>query len=322
MAVKAKSAAARAMVMVDSSAIYEPVIFERGNPSQPGKPVPRRFLTVLAGRSAEPFGSGSGRLDLAKAITAPGNPLTARVIANRIWMHHFGTPLVENPNDFGLRTPAPTHPDLLDYLASELIRNGWRLKPLHRLIMTSAAYQRASKLPGDGTFSGQFQRDPENQWLWRGNRRRLDLEAMRDTLLSVSGQLDLAMFGRPASIDDASNFRRTVYSLVERQSAPEVFRTFDFPSPDASVAKRNQTTVPQQALFGLNSDFVRQAAAELAKKLEREPKDDRIIQLYHKLFRRDPSDVELEFGLEYLEHSSWRKYTHVLLMTNEFMFVD
>ncbi len=264
LATKSPGAAGRAMVMVDSETIVQPVVFRRGDPTMRGEPVPRRFLEVISPEERKAFGSGSGRLDLAHAITDPHNPLTARVFVNRVWMHHFGQPLVENPSDFGIRTEAPLHLDLLDYLASELIRNGWRLKPLHRLIMTSAAYQRSSRIPRDEGFAKQHTADPTNRFLWRFNRRRLDLEAMRDTLLFVSGQLDAKMYGRPVSIDDANNRRRTVYCLVERQSVPDVVRNFDFASPDASVGQRNVTTVPQQALFAMNSEFVAGVATEVA----------------------------------------------------------
>ena len=192
MAVKAADAPPRAMVLFDAEELYDPRIFVRGNPSQPGEPVPRQFLRVLAGPTARPFrtwqraarpGAGDHRAD---------NPLTSRVIVNRVWMHHFGEPLVSTPSDFGTRSTPPSHPELLDYLAARLQRERWSLKALHRLIMLSSTYQQASF---DRPECRQV--DPENRLLWRFHRRRLDLEAMRDTLLFVSGRLDRKMGGRP-----------------------------------------------------------------------------------------------------------------------------
>ncbi|MEM7014941.1 MAG: DUF1549 and DUF1553 domain-containing protein, partial [Verrucomicrobiota bacterium] len=244
-ATQSNSLAGRAMSLVDSPEIVEPVIFNRGNPSEPGNSVERRFLSILDNKKT--FRRGSGRLELANAIVDPENPLTARVIVNRIWMHHFGKPLVETPSDFGIRTTQPSHPELLDYLASELIDNGWRLKPIHKLIMSSQTYQRSSLIPDSEPFKNQQLQDPENRLLWKGNRRRLDLESMRDTILAMSGQLDARMFGRPLPINSSSNNRRTIYALVERQNSPEIFRVFDFANPDVSCAQRNHTTVPQQA---------------------------------------------------------------------------
>jgi hypothetical protein len=236
-------------------------------------------------------------------------------------MHHFGEPLVENADDFGLRTPRPAHPDLLDFLASELLQNGWRLKPLHKLIMTSAAWQRSSFVAGEERFAGQLREDPQNRLLWHANRRRLDLETMRDTLLAVSEQLDSTLFGRPAPITDAANNRRTIYSIVERQTVPDVVRNFDFASPDSSVARRNVTTVPQQALFVMNSDFVARAAKALAEQTGGEAAE-RITDLYLRVFGRQPTAEELDGGLKYVGEASWPEYAQILLMTNEFMFVD
>ena len=322
LAVKSPHAAARAMIVRDSEEHYQPVIFRRGDPTQPGAAVPRRFLAAISAKPRMPFPNGGGRLDLAKAITAKDNPLTARVLANRVWLHHFGEPLVDNPSDFGLRTNPPAHPALLDFLASELIQNGWRLKPLHRLIMTSAAWQRTSKIPDSARLAAQHRQDPTNRWFWRANRRRLDLESMRDTLLSVSGQLEVSMFGRPASIDDPANRRRTVYALVERQNVPSIVRNFDFASPDASAARRNVTTVPQQALFALNSEFATRAAKKLAGRIEKDSDTDKIEQLHQIVFGRQPTEAESRLGLEFIDGTSLQQYAQVLLMTNELMFVD
>jgi hypothetical protein len=334
MTAKAQNAAPRAMVLVDAEEPSEPRVFLRGNPAQPGETVPRQFLRILAGANRRPFAHGSGRLDLAQAITAPENPLTSRVIANRVWMHHFGEPLVSTPSDFGARSTPPTHPELLDYLAARLQREGWSLKALHRLIMLSSTYQQASF---DRPASRQS--DPENRLLWRYPRRRLDLEAMRDTLLFVSGRLDATMGGRPVDVaNDPRNARRTVYGLVDRQSLPAVFRAFDFASPDQSAERRPRTTVPQQALFSMNSPFVIEQAKALAARPEvtgQATGVGRIAALYRLALARSPAPAELQAASRFLaspdpassqalrsQLSRWQQLAQVLLMTNELLFVD
>jgi hypothetical protein len=315
------------MVMTDAQELYVPVIFRRGDPTQPGDPVPRQFLKVLSPEMRQPFTQGSGRLELAREITRADNPLTARVWVNRVWMHHFGEPLVENPSDFGLRTERPLQAELLDFLAAELIRNDWKIKPLHQLIMTSRAWQRSSHVITDdaqktAVWMAQQNQDPTNRLLWRANRRRLDMESLRDSILAISGQLDLTMYGRPLAVDDANNRRRTIYGLVERQSIPNIVRSFDVASADASVARRTMTTVPQQALFAMNSAFMTQAAAALAARTDAGDPKDRITQLHQLVFGRIPAEDEMTTAAEFVATSSWEQYAQVLLMTNELMFVD
>ncbi len=320
-AVKHRAAAARAMVVMDAEELCDPVIFQRGDPSQRGAPVPRQFLQVLAPHRT-PFSRGGGRLELAQAIAARDNPLTARVWVNRVWMHHFGEPLVENPGDFGLRTPRPVHHELLDYLADYFMRNGWRTKPLHELIMTSQAYQRASRLPASPHMARQLEADPANAFYWRANRRRLDLEQMRDTMLEISGRLDLEMFGRPPLITDADNCRRTVYAFVERQNIPTVVQTFDFANADTSTSRRVTTTVPQQALFALNSPFMLEAAGGLARRVESLETLERIQALYALVYGRAALPEEVELAREFVAAGSWEQFAQVLLMSNELMFID
>jgi hypothetical protein len=336
MVVKAASTAApRAMVLNDTSEPYEPRVFVRGNPSQPGERVPRRFLRILAGDGAAPFSHGSGRLDLARAITARDNPLTSRVIVNRIWMHHFGEPLVSTPSDFGTRSNPPTHPELLDDLAARLMQDGWSLKRVHRLIMQSRTYQQASRDRPDCR-----EIDPENRLLWRFNRRRLDLEAMRDTLLFVSGRLDATLSGRPVDVvSDPKSTRRTVYGLVDRQSLPAVFRAFDFGSPDLSAERRPRTTVPQQALFSMNAPLVIEQAKALASLAEPAPThhaEEHIAALYRLVLARPPDAQEVDSARRFLVDQSpysergkghsqlgrMQQLAQVLLMTNELVFVD
>lgn len=322
--VKHPDAAARAMVVTDSEVLCDPVIFQRGDPTMRGTPVPRQFLKVLSPDQRTPFTRGSGRLELAGAIASPDNPLTARVWVNRVWMHHFGQPLVETPSDFGLQAERPEHLELLDFLADFLVRHGWRTKPLHERILTSRTYQRASRIPSTPEMSSQLVEDPSNTLLWHGNRRRLDLEQMRDTLLQVSGQLDTRMFGRPRTITDPQNHRRTVYAFVERQNIPDMVSTFDFANADTSTARRTITTVPQQALFAMNSTFMMTAASELAKRV-RECEcecDEPIAELYQRAYGRPPSTDEIATSRQFLEANSEEALAQVLLMSNELMFVD
>src|SRR5439155_21163512 len=242
----------RAMVVVDSQKPMEPRVLIRGNPARPGNVVPRQFLLVVAGDARQPFAEGSGRLELARAIASPDNPLTRRVIVNRLWMHHFGEPLVLSPSDFGIRCEPPSHPELLDALASDLLDGGWSLKVLHREMVCSATYRQASLDRADCRSV-----DPENRLLWRMNRRRLEFEAARDTLLALADRLDATMYGRAAELTK-SPFprRRGVYGFIDRQDLPNLYRVFDLASPDSSSPRRPRTTVPQQALFFMNSPFV------------------------------------------------------------------
>jgi hypothetical protein len=320
--IKHKDAAPRAMVVHDAEVLCDPVIFQRGDPSARGTPVPRRFLQILSPAERTPFAQGGGRLDLANAIASPTNSLTARVWVNRVWMHHFGEPLVDNPSDFGLQAKRPVQLDLLDFLADYFIQNGWRTKPLHELILTSRTYQRASVVPETEAMANQRRLDPTNSLLWRANRRRLDLEQMRDTLLAITGELDESMFGRPSDIADEANRRRTIYAFVERQNIPAIVQTFDFANADTSTARRSMTTVPQQALFSLNSAFMLARADALAKRVAEVESSQRIPRLYRLALGREPSSLEREQCDRFVEASSLEQLAQVLLMTNELMFVD
>ena len=289
----------RAMALKDKGTPVEPVVFIRGNAGNPGSKVPRQFLEVLSKGQRQPFKQGSGRLEFAREIASTNNPLTARVMANRVWTYHFGSPLVRTPSDFGLRSEPPTNPDLLDYLASQFMANGWSLKKLHRLMMLSSAYQQTSD---DNAANAAI--DPANDSYWRMNRRRLDFEAMRDTLLATSGKLDKSMGGHSVDIN-AEPFptRRSVYAFVERQNLPGIFRTFDFASPDATSPQRFYTTVPQQALFLMNSPFaVQQAQATLKRPEIQNAKTDveKITALYRIAFERKPERDEIALGKQFI----------------------
>ena len=371
-----------AVVLEDRPTQRNPRVFIRGNPVNKGEEVPRQFLELLAGEKRKPFTHGSGRLDLANAIASKDNPLTARVMVNRIWLHHFDAGLVRTPSDFGTRCEPPTHPELLDWLACRFMADGWSIKKLHRLIMLSAVYQQSSdvaqasslhvaKLPTSSSTrqdaaepanrmhalemrsgktlaltpalspgeKGSIRRpaefssfvaadvrrrtarvestdqpvrllasaatvDPENRLLWHFNRERLDFESMRDSLLAVSGELDMNAGGKPVELfKKPSALRRTVYGFIDRQFLPGVFRVFDFANPDMHNPQRLDTTVPQQALFFMNSPFVVERARALTSRSEvaalRKPKQ-RIQDLYRLVFQRPPTARQVELGREFL----------------------
>jgi mono/diheme cytochrome c family protein len=325
----------RGMVMVDAASPMQPHVFLRGNPATQGDRVPRQFLGFLAGDSRKPFAKGSGRLELAQAIASKDNPLTARVLVNRVWMHHFGHGLVRTPSDFGLRSEPPSHPELLDYLAARFMQGGWSIKKLHRLIMLSSTYQMSST--GDAKL---VERDPDNVLLSHQNRRRMDFEALRDSLLAVSGQLDPTLGGQAVDLS-AQPFsrRRTVYGFIDRQNLPGMYRVFDFASPDTHSPQRFTTTVPQQALYLMNNPFVIEQARKLIARAEvQEPKRDeeRINVLYRLLFGRAATAGEVALGKRFLALRSeekpeakpatplspWERYAQVLLVSNAFVFVD
>ncbi|MBI85697.1 MAG: hypothetical protein CMJ81_21085, partial [Planctomycetaceae bacterium] len=297
---KGKETVPRAMVLVDSKTRHEPRVFHRGNAGQPRESVPRKFLSVLSGVTDKPFQQGSGRYELARAIVSPQNPLTGRVIVNRIWMHHFGAPLVSTPSDFGVRSEMPLHRKLLDHLVARLVAEGWSVKKLHRRILLSTTFRQTSIHRSDG-----YRVDPENQMLWRQNLRRLQFEGIRDSLLSVAGTLDGKVGGVPdRMLQRPFPSRRTVYGFVNRSELPILFSTFDFPSPDATSGNRPETIVPQQTLYMMNNHFVVQCAGDLWKRAATKAEQtgrDVIRQLYRILFARDPRPEELRAARGFLQ---------------------
>ena len=288
----------RAMVMVDAEKPTNPHVFVRGNPGRPGKEVPRQFFQVLQAEP-KPFQKGSGRLELAEAIVSPQNPLTPRVMVNRLWQHHFGQGLVRTPSDFGVRGELPTHPELLDALAISFLDHRWSLKQLHREMMSTAAYQQSS---ADRPECREI--DPDNHLLGKMNRRRLEFEPYRDSLLAVAGQFDDRMTGRTVDLFKAPYaHRRAVYGFIDRQDLPGTFRVFDFASPDVSTAQRAETTIPQQLLFGMNSPFVIEQAHALVQSLATMPEnaaEQKIQQIYHQVYARSASPEELTSLMQFL----------------------
>ena len=292
-------APARAMVLVDKPDPGDARILIRGNPGRPGDPVPRRFLSILAGPNAPPFRDGSGRLELARAIVDPANPLTARVFVNRVWAWRFGTGLVDTPSDFGMRSEPPSHPELLDFLAASFIESGWSLKTLHRAMMLTETYQRAPVHPDPKACEAA---DPDNRLLWRFPRRRLLFEEMRDALLAVAGRLDDTIGGKPVSIvSQPFSTRRTLYGFIDRQNLEGIYRTFDLPDPNISAARRFVTTVPQQALALMNGPFLIEQARYLAGTLDpNAPVEDRIRYLSRCVLGREPTPRELDLAVAFV----------------------
>ncbi len=360
--IRGPGAPPRAMVLLDGES-YDPRVFVRGNPNRLGDAVPRQFLSALERDNRQPFRHGSGRLELARAIVDPKNPLTARVMVNRAWQHHFGAGLVRTPGDFGMRSDPPTHPELLDWLAAEFMNGGarreestrgqgdkgtrgtkgeltslpispvpplpkssstWSLKRLHRLILSSRVYQQSSQPPGG------LDADPDNRGLSHANRRRLDFEATRDALLFVTGRLDDRLGGPSVSmLDGGFQPRRTLYAFLDRLDPPGLLSVFDFPSPAATSASRDTTTVSPQALFLMNGPFTATAAGLVTQRPDVTRESDtlpRLRQLTRILFAREPKGTEEGLATEFLgaqpAPAAWQQFVHALLLTNEFVFVD
>lgn len=346
------AAPAHAMLLVDRKHPVDPVVFRRGNPLQPGKPTPRQFLQCLSSPDRQPFQQGSGRFELARAIIDPLNPLTARVIVNRIWQSHFGRGLVDSASDFGTRASPPSHPELLDWLATRLIQEKWSLKKLHRRIVLSAAYQRDAHGPSNrNDLARAWQIDPDNRLLWRKSPHRLSFEETRDALFQASNSLRLELGGKPADLFEHQFVRRTLYGKVDRQFLPDTFRIFDFANPDLHIPARKETSVPQQGLFFLNDRIVIDRATALADfvaSLTADPAE-RISMMYSQIYQRPPTPEETADALQLVQSaqaeaaqldvsqpevasapananrpllSAWAQLAQVLLSTNEFVFVD
>ena len=293
----------------------------RGDPYDLGEVVPRRFLSIF-GDSAR-VQQGSGRLALAEEIASAENPLAARVIVNRVWHHHFGHGLVRSVSNFGQVGDRPSHPELLEYLVGRFIDSGWSVKQLHREILLSATYQLSSK-----HSEHNFRTDPENRWLWRANRRRLDVEALRDSMLFVTTELDLRE-GGPSFKWEQDPRRRTLYGMVSRYRLQRLLSLFDFPDPGASADMREVTSTPLQRLFFLNSELITDRSRGLIARLEKEAGEDpeaRIHRAYWLLFGRSPRTEELQLARTFLAETNdqqpWRQLAQVLLSSNEFVFVD
>jgi hypothetical protein len=273
----------------------------RGNPSNLGDVVPRGFLSVLSKDSRLSFTKGSGRLELADQILR--QPLAARVIVNRIWKWHFGSGIVDTPSNFGFNGERPIHPELLEYLADFFMKNGMSIKKLHREIMLSSVYQLSNEFN-----QKNYDKDSGNRLYWRANRRRMDVEQIRDSLLAASGALENKM-GGPSEALTPQSTRRTLYGKVSRYKLDEFLQLFDFPSPNISAEQRYTTNVPLQRLFFMNSDFVQQQAELLARKIETEPTlEARIQKAYRLVFGRTATPEEIKLGLDYVRNEPLKEY--------------
>ncbi|HEU0123139.1 MAG TPA: DUF1549 and DUF1553 domain-containing protein [Bryobacteraceae bacterium] len=314
-------------------------VFIRGNHANPGKPVAKRFPVVLAGENQPAVRSVSGRLELGQWLGEVSNPLPARVAVNRIWQWHFGEGLVRTPDNFGLRGEAPTHPELLDYLATRFVAQGWSMKQMHKLIMTSSAYRFAST-----TSKEAWEKDPANRLWSRFSRRRLSAEEMRDSWLAINGKLDLRMgsFLDPVAgtRTDArrgrtkmdEHFRRTVYLPVDRNGLATPMVLFDFVDSTTATGQRGETYIAPQALYLMNNDFFQQQAAAFAKRLRDTPDltdAQRIEQGILRAWGRPASEEETKQFLEFLtkypngnQEAAWNTVGRLLLESNTFFYVD
>ncbi len=328
-------------------------VFIRGNWANPGEDAPKQFLRIIAGEQQTPVTKGSGRLELAQWLTRPDHPLTPRVMVNRLWQWHFGEGLVRTPSNFGKLGEMPTHPELLDYLALQFVKQGWSIKAMHRLIMLSSTYQMSSE-----TSSKAGERDPDNRLLSHMNRRRLDAEEIRDGMLALTGQLDLTVggtlqsgFGTDGenssgrlSVNPDTSVRRTVYLPIRRSNLPSLFNLFDFGDATTPGEGRARTNVSPQALYMMNGESVAKRSREMARNLlEGSTTDDQRMTLaYQQTLGRTPTSEELRESLGYVENyrskslaaaqtsgavttpslDAWQSFCRVLLSSNEFIYVD
>ena len=341
-----------AYAVVDGSKIEDCQVHLKGDPSRLGSQVPRRFPLVLGGQTLPPDEKGSGRLELADWIASPVNPLTARVMVNRVWHYHFGRGLVPTPNDFGKQGQPPSHPELLDWLALRFLESGWSVKAMHRLVLESRTYRLASEgfrvqgseeksLNPEPRTLNPLTIDPANTLLWHFPRRRLDAESIRDTLLAVGGNLDRTRGeAHPFPPQPEWDFtqhkpfkavydtnRRSIYLMTQRISRHPFLAIFDGPDTGASTANRITSTTPLQALFLLNDPLVHEQASRLAARLrEAKPSDaERIDLAYELLFARLPTAEERTLGEQHLSKLGdigWESYVRALLRTNEFVYLN
>ena len=320
-------------------------VFVRGDYNAEGEPAPKVFPAIIAGFDQMPATKGSGRLALAEWIASPANPLTARVMVNRIWQKHFGEGIVRTPSNFGKLGTPPTHPQLLDWLAATFVEDGWSVKNMHRRIMLSNAYRMSSQVSAAAAKA-----DPANQWLSHFNRRRLDVEELRDGMLAIDNSIDFTMGGTlqsgfgtdrensndRLSVDPTTSRRRMVYLPLRRANLPTLLNLFDFGDAVTSLGKRPVTNVAPQALFMMNSEFVASRAGNLADQLlavEGWSDTDRVRHAYISVLTREPDTGELDGAISYVggfasrfgdatARDRWQSYCRILLASNDFIYVD
>lgn len=328
-------APARAMRVIDRPKPVEPVVYIRGDSGSPGDAVPRRFLKIIDADQAPFPDDSSGRLQLAEKIVDPNNPLTARVFVNRVWGYLMGSHIVDTPSDFGLQGSAPTHPKLLDWLAADFVEHDWSIKHLVRTIVLSQTYQQRSDYREDGVTA-----DSQNKLLWRGNRKHLSIEAIRDSLLSASRQLDPTPRGHAGKLwEDGYTKRRAIYGYINRFNLDPTLRAFDFPTPVQSQPKRGESIVAPQTLFTMNAPFVIDQTVAITETSEFRncgTDQERVAALFALIFQREPATLETERILKFVElqsrfktpndlkrrASTWPLVAQSLMMSNEFQYID
>ena len=298
-----------AMVVADAEKPRDSYVYIRGDRNKRGAVAPRQFLEVLAGPDRLPFYEGSGRRELALAIASRANPLTARVLVNRLWMHHFGAGIVTTPDDFGNMAEPPSHPELLDWMATAFVEGGWSIKKMHKRILLSATYRQSANPQSNPLVVQKSSVDPtkvdaSNRLLWHANLRRLDFESIRDSMLLLSGKLDRALGGRAVNItDEPYSYRRTIYGFIDRDKLSEFQMQFDFADPNMANSARGSTIVPQQALFFMNNPLAIEVARNVTARAEitkAGSDDERITQLYRIMYQRSPTAQERQISREFI----------------------
>ena len=298
-----------AMTVADAEKPRDTNVYLRGDRNKKGAVAPRQFLEILAGPDRQPFYEGSGRRELALAIANRTNPLTPRVLVNRVWLHHFGAGIVSSPDDFGNMAEKPTHPELLDWLSMRFMDDGWSLKKLHKRILMSATYRQSANPQVNALMAQKGAVDPlkidaANKYLWHANLRRLDFESIRDSMLMLTGKMDTTLGGRPVNItEDPISYRRSIYGYIDRERLSDLQSQFDFADPDMANSKRGSTIVPQQALFFMNNELsivVARAVAARPEVTGASSEDARIAQLYKIMYQRSPTVAELKFARDFV----------------------
>lgn len=297
-----------AMVVQDIAKPRDSCVFIRGDEQKRGPVVPRQFLECISMGKRQPYRQGSGRLDLANDIASATNPLTARTIVNRVWMHHFGEGLVNTPDDLGNMSEMPSHPELLDFLAARFVESGWSLKKLHKLILLSATYRQDANPNANRRVDVARKIDAGNRLLWHANLRRLDFEGIRDSLLLLTGKLDPTIGGQPVNItDEPFSYRRSIYGYVDRLFLSDLPTQFDFADPMQTNSRRISTIVPQQALFFLNNPLVIEVSRSVVARSEvsRAPTDvEKITALHRIIFQRTPTAEEVQQAQTFLARAA------------------
>lgn len=329
-----------AWAVMDGASTGDARIQKAGDPGSKGEKAARGYLRAITAERASVKEGASGRLELAKWIASKENPLTKRVMANRIWQYHFGRGLVPTANLFGAQGELPSHPQLLDWLGEYFVENGWSIKNMHRLILNSAAWQQSAIASEQALAT-----DPENQLFGRWERRRLEGEAIRDAMLMTSGLLDPAPGGAHPFPEDAykkysqgrpykadiSNHKRTVYQMIRRNGKDAYWELFDAPDRNQSTASRRVSTVPMQALFMMNSEFVRTNAEAFATRLEGDDSADKVRMAFDLAYGRPATELEVEASVDYLnefsggeniEDTAWVSFCRTLMSSNEFVYLD